>query len=212
MKKMKRRVLSRRTQQSVLAVLAIALTFSTILPAFASSDHSRGNAAVSIDNFGQVNDHIYRGSQPNGNGYRQLASIGVKTILDLREDAEHSAKSDAEHAGLRYINLPLVDKRYPQTDAADKFLEVVNDQANWPVYVHCAGGRHRTGAMIAVYRMSVDHWTVDQAYNEMKQYDFYTSRGHECFKDYVFDFYRTAQSRPASIATQTASVGASTQR
>jgi len=206
---MKRSVLSRRTQQSV---VAISLALSIILPAFANSDRSRGNAAVSIDNFGQVNEHIYRGSQPNGSGFRQLASIGVKTILDLREDAEHSAKSDAERAGLRYINLPLVDKRYPQADAADKFLEIVNDHANWPVYVHCAGGRHRTGAMIAVYRMAVDHWNVDQAYNEMKQYDFYTSRGHECFKDYVFDFYRTAQSRPGSVAAQETSVAIPNQR
>ena len=38
--------------------------------------------------------------------------------------------------------------------------------------------------------MSVDNWTVDQAFDEMKQYDFYTSWGHGCYKDYVFDFAR----------------------
>jgi len=205
---MKKRVFSQRTRQSVLAV---TLAFSTILPAFANSDHGRGNLAVSIDNFGQVNDHLYRGSQPKDDEYRQLATLGVKTILDLREDAVRNGKSDAERAGLHYVNLPLEDKRYPQADAADKFLKIVNDEANWPVYVHCAGGRHRTGAMIAVYRMAVDHWTVDQAYNEMKQYDFYTSWGHGCFKDYVFDFYRTAQSRPSSVGVQNAHVVGSVQ-
>ena len=44
--------------------------------------------------------------------------------------------------------------------------------------------------MIAVYRMSMDNWTVNQAYNEMKDYDFYTSWGHGCYKDYVFDYSR----------------------
>ena len=90
-------------------------------------------------------------------------------------------------------------KEYPQADAAQRFLEIVNDQTNWPVYVHCAGGRHRTGSMIAVYRMTVDHWTLDQAYAEMKKYDFYTSGGHGCYKDYVNDYYRDLQ---AQVQTQ----------
>jgi len=189
---MKRRVFSQWMLQSALATL---LAFSTILPAFAGSDRNRGNASVDVDNFGQVNDHLYRGGQPKGDSYRQLATLGVKTILDLRGDAVRSEKSDAERAGLRYINLPLEDKRYPQADAAEQFLNIVNDKANWPVYMHCAGGRHRTGSMVAVYRMTEDHWTVDQAYEEMKQYDFYTGNGHGCYKDYVYDYYNGLQAR-----------------
>ena len=182
--------------------IVFALACSIITPALARKDRNRnaahGNAAVTIDNFGQVNDHIYRGAQPKGVHFRQLAVLGIKTVLDLRGDAEPGSKTDAEQAGLRYINLPLTPKRYPQADAATHFLEIINDQANWPVFVHCAGGRHRTGAMIAVYRMTMDHWTVDQAYNEMKQYDFYTSRGHGCFKDYVYDYSSNKLSDVAS--------------
>jgi len=119
--------------------------------------------------------------------------LGIKTVLDLRGDAEPDSKTDAEQAGLQYINLPLEPKQYPQADAATRFLQIVNDQANWPVFVHCAGGRHRTGAMVAVYRMTMDRWTVDQAYKEMKQYDFYTFGGHRCYKDYVYDYSRKKQ-------------------
>jgi protein tyrosine/serine phosphatase len=173
-----------------------------IAPAFAKKDRkrnaARGNTAVTINNFGQVNDHIYRGGQPKGDQFRQLAVLGVKTVLDLRSDAEPDSKTETEQAGMQYINLPLEPKRYPQADAATRFLEVVNDQANWPVFVHCAGGRHRTGAMVAVYRMEMDHWTVNQAYNEMKQYDFYTSGGYGCFKEYVYDYSRNKQLDVAS--------------
>jgi protein tyrosine phosphatase (PTP) superfamily phosphohydrolase (DUF442 family) len=177
--------------------IAVALACSMIVPAFAKKDRkrnaARSNAAVTIENFGQVNDHIYRGGQPKGVHFTQLAVLGIKTVLDLRSDAEPDSKTEAEQAGLQYINLPLEPKRYPQAGAATRFLEIVNDQANWPVFVHCAGGRHRTGAMIAVYRMAMDHWTVDQAYNEMKQYDFYTFGGHHCFKEYVYDYSRNKQ-------------------
>jgi len=162
------------------------------------SDHKRdtsGTAGVDIENFGQVNDHIYRGGQPKGDNFRQLATIGVKTIIDLRADSEAFEKGDAERAGLHYINLPLEPKAIPTSEQAAKFLELVQNEANWPVYVHCAGGRHRTGSMLAVYRMETDHWTIDQAYDEMKQYDFYTRLGHGCFKDFVFDYFRNLQTR-----------------
>lgn len=189
---MKRRTLTPRTQR---AAVALILVCSTIIPALAGAEHKRANAAVEIDNFGQVNDHLYRGSQPKAQNYRQLAAIGVKTILDLRGEAKADAKQNAEAAGLHYISLPLGDKQYPQSDAAERFLSIVNDESNWPVYVHCAGGRHRTGSMVAVYRMTVDHWTLDQAYAEMKEFDFYTSNGHGCYKDYVNDYYNGLQAR-----------------
>lgn len=201
---MKQRVFLRRMSASA---LALALACSMALAASAVPDNKRpasGSVTVDVENFGKMNDHLYRGSQPSGRNYSQLAALGVKTILDLREDAKDGARDEAERAGLRYINLPLKDKRYPQADAAVRFLEIVNDSANWPVYMHCAGGRHRTGAMGAVYRMSVDGWDVEKAYQEMKQYDFYTSRGHECFRDYVYDYYRGLKDRPQKAQSASA--------
>lgn len=193
-------------RQALQASLVALLTCSILSISFATPnqklDTVKGTAGVKINNFGQINDHIYRGAQPKGDNYRQLAAIGVKTIVDLRGDAERGARTAAEGAGLRYINLPLADKQYPQADAAQQFLDIVNNQENWPVYVHCAGGRHRTGSMIATYRMSVDHWTIDQAYDEMKQYDFYTSGGHGCYKDYVYDYYRDLQRQQQAQPTK----------
>jgi protein tyrosine/serine phosphatase len=147
-------------------------------------------SAVDVDNFGQVTDFYYRGGQPRGDEYNQLAAIGVKTIIDLRDDPKDYAKALAEQAGMKYVNLPLSDKDYPPPDAASKFLTLVNDRENWPVYVHCAGGRHRTGAMTAVFRMTVQGWDAGRAYDEMKDYDFYTRFGHKAMKRFVFDYYR----------------------
>src|SRR5215210_4368033 len=97
--------------------LAAVLASSMTLAASAGSDHKRatGGVTVDVENFGKMNDHLYRGAQPNSRNYGQLAALGVKTILDLREDAKDGSRAEAERAGLRYINLPLKDKRYPQT-------------------------------------------------------------------------------------------------
>ena len=198
---MRRRVISRLQQTALAALIACSL----ILPAFAGAgqknDFTRGKATVNIKNFGKVNDNIYRGGQPRGNNYRELVDAGIKTIVDLREDHERDAKSEAEKAGLRYINLPLAPKAYPSADAADRFLEIVNNEANWPVYVHCAGGRHRTGAMFAVYRMKVDEWNIERTYQEMKDYDFYTRWGHGDMKKFVQDYAANFRAK-SSVAVE----------
>lgn len=180
------------------AAIAGAMICAMTLTAGAIQDHRQtagDNVAVDIENFGKVNDHFYRGAQPNGRNYEQLAALGIKTIVDLREDAKDDARSATERAGMRYINLPMKEKSYPQADTATRFLQIVSDEANWPVFVHCAGGRHRTGVMTAIYRMSVDGWGIDRVYQEMKQYDFSTSWGHGCYKDYVYDYYRDLQAQ-----------------
>ena len=53
------------------------------LPMFAGS-------APGINNFDQVDAHVYRGGQPNAEGFRYLAKIGVKTVVDLREAGSRS--------------------------------------------------------------------------------------------------------------------------
>lgn len=154
-----------------------------------------------MENFGKVNDHYYRGAQPEEGQYEQLKALGVKTVIDLRDDPKDYAKAKAELAGLRYINLPMSDKRYPEGESVSKFLQYANDANNWPVFVHCAGGRHRTGAMTAVYRMTVEGWQIERAYDEMKDYDFYTRWGHKAMKTFVYDYAKELVARRARPTT-----------
>jgi len=59
------------------------------LPAFSAS------SVPGINNFDQVNEQVYRGAQPSDEGFRYLAKIGVKTVLDLREADSRAAAEDA---------------------------------------------------------------------------------------------------------------------
>jgi protein tyrosine/serine phosphatase len=97
----------------------------------------------------------------------------------------------------------MIAKQYPTQEATALFLNTVNDPSIGKFYVHCAGGRHRTGVMGAVYRFQFYNWDFEQVYKEMKQYDFYTRWGHGAFKDFVQDYYsqmshEKAQTKPQS--------------
>ena len=144
-----------------------------------------------IKNFGKVNDNYFRGSQPDRTQMAALKAMGVKTIIDLRKDFVPEARQWASELGLNYYNLPLKPSKAATKEQTDYFFSLVNDPANGPVYVHCKGGRHRTGALTAAYRISRDGWTAEQAYEEMKKYDFNDGffGGPSAQKKFVFAFY-----------------------
>jgi protein tyrosine/serine phosphatase len=152
-----------------------------------------------IENFGKVNDNYYRGSQPVVNQFAELKKLGVKTVIDLREDSLKDSGNMARAAGLQYINIPLTTKRASTSEQTEYFLRLVNDQTNWPVFVHCKGGRHRTGEMTAIYRITRDGWNAEQAYDEMKKYDFEDSFFYpRSLKRYVFSYYERFAAQKAS--------------
>jgi protein tyrosine phosphatase (PTP) superfamily phosphohydrolase (DUF442 family) len=157
---------------------------------------------VSVQNFGKVNDHYYRGSQPNQEEFAQLKRLGIKTVIDLRKDSKREAPEWVRSLGMQYFSIPLKASTAATEEQTSYFLSLVNDPANWPVYVHCKGGRHRTGAMTAVYRITQDGWTADQAFREMKEYDFDNGLfgGPGAQKKYVYSFYE--RHRTASAGNQ----------
>lgn len=150
-----------------------------------------------IKNFGKVNDSYYRGSQPNRVQVQALKAMGVKTIIDLRRDFVPEEREWASDAGLNYVNIQLKSDQRASKVNTEYFLSLVNDPANAPVYVHCKGGKHRTGALTAVYRITHDGWTADQAWEEMKKYDFNDNvfGGPADQKNFVFDFYKELQAK-----------------
>ena len=183
------------------ASVAIVLAISAATVAKTHSDPAFSN--IKIKNFGKMDDRFYRGAQPNEEDFKDLKALGVKTVIDLREDPVSYEKRDVEALGMRYVNIPMSDSSYPKQDSIDAFLKLVNDQSTGTMFVHCAGGRHRTGVMGAVYRFNVNHWNLDQAYAEMKDYDFYTRWGHGDLRTFVEDYAQKMQNGNATAAATT---------
>ena len=185
------RQLTFRRAQALLLALMFGLSINASVNA--KSKQSGQFSAIKISNFGQMDERFYRGAQPKESDYQALADLGIKTMIDLRDDPTSYEKSGAEAVGMQYVNIPMSDKDLPSDSQIDQFLKLVNNPETGKFYVHCAGGRHRTGVMGAVYRYNFYNWNYDQAYAEMKNFDFYTRWGHGAMKDYVVDYYQRIQ-------------------
>ena len=188
-----KRTFSQRSVGAFLVVLALsAVSFAQ------STQQSFSN--VKIKNFGQMDERFYRGAQPKKEDYASLAALGIKTVIDLRDDAKAYEKPAVEASGMRYVNIPMSDKHYPREEQIEAFLKLANDPDTGAFYVHCAGGRHRTGVMGAVYRFTKYGWNYEQVYKEMKDYDFYSRWGHGDMKKYVQDYWQRVQTPPATAS------------
>lgn len=154
-----------------------------------------------IRNFDQVDTNVYRGGQPTAEGFRYLAGLGVKTVIDLRESG---ARSDAErtmvkNAGMNYLNVPMSGLTPPTPAEITRILDLLEHPSTGPAFVHCLHGADRTGAVIAAYHIDHDHWDNARALRDAKAHSM------SVFQLPRENFIRQFQARDTSLANGLAS-------
>ncbi|MCP4648486.1 MAG: dual specificity protein phosphatase family protein [PVC group bacterium] len=132
-----------------------------------------------IPNFHQVDEKFYRGSVPNEQGWEKLQTIGIKTVISLKNNKENSLQEQktAKALGIKFYHLPMTLYQRPDDRTVLKFLELVLTKNNQPIFVYCPGGKDRTGVMIAMYRVVACGMTIQQGYQEAKKYGFWPYYG-----------------------------------
>jgi tyrosine-protein phosphatase SIW14 len=151
-------------------------------------------AAQGIKNFYQVDPQVYRGAQPTKDGFRYLASIGVKTVISLREQSKLEEKL-VTAAGMKYVNIPMTGLTAPTEAEITKILAVLESNGGG-VFLHCKRGADRTGVAIASYRIDHDGWDNTRALSEAM------ARGMSVFQvprqKYILTFHPRNSAAPSS--------------
>jgi hypothetical protein len=133
---------------------------------------------------------LYRTAQPTEFGMRWLVSqYGVKTVLSLQlYDVRlyHGFLDPGRPSGQRESIYVAAQGAVPAQWAMgeeqswpwfspwhfEQFFKLFDNPDNWPVAVHCQGGRHRTGTVSALFRLEYDRWPVERALEEMYSFKF----------------------------------------
>jgi protein tyrosine/serine phosphatase len=125
---------------------------------------------------------VYRSGQLTAAGWeRVINDYGIKTVVTLRDAlVEGDRPPDwQEEENCKKLNINYVRLRprhwwsptggpVPAEVNIQKYLEVMDNPANYPVLIHCFAGVHRTGQYVALYRMEYDHWDNAPALDEMR--------------------------------------------
>jgi uncharacterized protein (TIGR01244 family) len=120
----------------------------------------------------------------------EIKKMGFATIINLRESNEPGANVDAEQAaakdgGLRYYHIPF-NAAFPDSAAADHFLDVITAKGTAPAFIHCASGG-RAATMWLIKRLVVDHWDVERATKEAEKFGLTNPK----LKQWAIDYAQT---------------------
>jgi protein tyrosine/serine phosphatase len=154
-----------------------------------------------LPNFHRVSDTLFRGAQPRDGGLRKLAELGIKTIINLRDnDARAQAEEkEAIAAGFTYFNIPLARLGRPDEDSVRRVIAIIDAVDKQPVFVHCRQGADRTGVIIGVYRIVHDGWNSERAKAEAKKYGM--KPWQLGMKDYLHDYYERFKPKTSAAKT-----------
>jgi protein tyrosine phosphatase (PTP) superfamily phosphohydrolase (DUF442 family) len=164
--------------------LSVAAFLLVILAqvAFAQS----GRAQVDgVKNFGRVTDKYFRSGALSEEGIENLAGMGVRTIVDLRDKSDTDEPQICARFGIKYYNFPMTGHDTPDDRDIKQILSIVQN-AKAPVLVHCSAGKHSAGTLAALYRIRVQGWPQQRAWAEQQSYGFGSADGHPQLYAYVY--------------------------
>jgi len=152
-----------------LALAPVLVAGLVAAPAFAADRPATWATRVedtAIANCYRVEADFYRSAQPTAEGFRRLASLGVKTVLDVAGGDGDTLV--AEGTGIKLLHIPMSAFGL-RDDRVLQALRILADPSNRPVVIHCQQGADRTGALVALYRVVVQGWTKEEAIREMNE-------------------------------------------
>lgn len=153
-----------------------------------------------------MDERYYRGGQPEKDDYASLAALGVKTVIDLRDDPTDYEKSSVEALGMKYVNIPFSGWKTPKMENVETFLALMNDPQTGTVFVHCKAGRHRAGVAGAAYRYTKYGWDYEQVYKEMKDFNYSNGLVHGKLGSFVKKWGKKLAAEKVAAATAATTV------
>ena len=116
----------------------------------------------------QIDDKLWRSSQPDRRDFPQLHQQGIRHIVSLRRFHRNNEISSSNSVNTSNLTLHHVPMRAGNIDEQDLLsaLQCIQ-QCDGPTLVHCWHGADRTGAVIAAYRMLHHNWSAEKAIAEL---------------------------------------------
>lgn len=154
---------------------------------------------------------VYRSGCMTAPGFREaLTRLKIRTVLNLQDEAPDPALAEGYftadsilesqlckemNVNFVFLGLDLLERQKSETArpaAIEQFLALMDNPDNYPVLIHCKAGLHRTGCLVALYRMEYDHWSMERALNELKANGFgeyVSTKANDYIAQYVVNYH-----------------------
>lgn len=126
-----------------------------------------------IPNLAQVEPGVWRGGQPNTQGWAWLASQGVTNVIKLNTEGEGS-DAGAEALGMTVMRLPITfSQQIGLTTIPPDIFDAALATVAPGIFCHCERGQDRSGLFVGLYRVKREGWTRKEAQKEMELHGYH---------------------------------------
>jgi len=123
---------------------------------------------------------LFRSSQPTIPTLNYFIShYHIRSLIILREKGNENEIAHAKSRGLNICHISIKHDTSPKETDIQDFFDFLSDKNNCPALIHCLQGRDRTGCLCLVYRIEKMGWTIDDAWEEMKRFGFFSLPWHD---------------------------------
>ena len=131
------------------ALVLLAAAGAVLAPAALRAELPE-EAPAGISGYRLARPGVAVGGLPSRAALEELQKAGLKTVVDVRTEAEgtKAAEAVAKELGLRYVTVPVTPATFSVADA-EAVRKVLDDAEAGPVLVHCASS-NRVGGVFAV--------------------------------------------------------------
>ena len=156
---------------------------------------------------------VYRSGCMTADGLAHaITTLKIRTVFNLMEEYPDPILSTGyfdttdvreaevcERLGARMISLtvdtlaPIRARNNERPAAIAAFLDLMDRPETYPVLIHCKAGLHRTGVLVAVYRMEYNGWPRQDAMGELKANgfgDFAANASNDYIEQYILSYQR----------------------
>lgn len=127
-------------------------------------------ASDEIPNLNQPRPNVFTSGQPTKEGMSQMASRGVKTVVNLRPHSEPGARDETEELSvlqIKYYNLPITPDSFTLETVAE-FARILRDSGNQTVLIHCTSA-NRVGGLWLAHRILYENADTAKALKEARE-------------------------------------------
>ncbi|MEM6932531.1 MAG: tyrosine-protein phosphatase [Pseudomonadota bacterium] len=140
----------------------------------------------------RISNRAWRSAQPMPFQIREIAKLGVKTVISLRGGQTFGSlpleKEACAKNGLIFLNFVFRSRSLPSREELIAGEQLLNEIA-YPVLFHCKSGADRAGFMSTFYLMVAEGKSVVEAREQLSARYGHIKQGKTGVLDAFFDAY-----------------------
>jgi uncharacterized protein (TIGR01244 family) len=147
---------------TALRMIAAGLLFVTVNPQVVRA--AEPDALSALPRHIKVDERLHVSGQPSAEALTKLGAAGIRTVIDLRPDAETpdlDERAVVEKSGVAYRSLPVSGTQDLTRENVAKFDQLLQEADAGKVLMHCGSG-NRVGAIMALRA----HWLQGKSAEE----------------------------------------------